>query len=465
VYKESSHDSDGSDSGASEKKPAPRPRRKRRQSQSQSQSKNQRSAPKSTPEKKRKQTHSDSDSGATAKKRRTASIATTTATTAATTTATATATTSKKRALPASSAASKANEMLATRLANPRLLIGAHVSAAKGIQNAIANSLLIGGNSFALFLKSQRRWVSPALDASDAGIFRAACAEHNYDPATQILPHASYLINLAQHDRAKAEQAYGCLLDDLKRCEALGIGLYNLHPGSTLGEPRDEALGRISAALNRAHAETKKVKTVIENMAGAGNIVGSAFEDLRDIISGVTDKSRVGVCLDTCHLFAAGHDISTAEGYADVMRKFDGIVGRQYLCALHLNDSKAPLGSRRDLHSNIGQGYLGLEAFRFIVNDERLHGLPMVLETPTAGDPKVWADEIKLLESLVGMTGEEDELKTLAEKLQARGRSERKRILDVEKGERKKPTKRVARRKKGKTEEEEGDSDGSGCSH
>ncbi|KAI5846765.1 DNA-lyase [Tricharina praecox] len=359
--------------------------------------------------------------------------------------------------------------MLATRLLNPRLLIGAHVSAAKGVQNAITNSLSIGGNSLALFLKSQRKWASPALSATNASLFRAACIEHNYNPATQILPHGSYLINLAQHDAVKAEQAYVCFLDDLQRCETLGIGLYNFHPGSTLGEPRDEALGRIAAALNRAHKGTTMVKTVVENMVGAGNVVGSSFEDLRDIIAGVTDKSRVGVCLDTCHLFAAGHDISTPAGYDQVMKNFDDIVGRQYLCALHLNDSKGPLGSKKDLHCNIGHGFLGLEAFRLIVNDARLHGLPMVLETPNGEDPGVWAKEIKLLESLVGMTGEEAEFKALVEELQELGRSERERVakvVEMKAGKKeRKPAQWRGRRKKVETEEEGSESEGSGCTH
>ncbi|KAF8250760.1 AP endonuclease [Wilcoxina mikolae CBS 423.85] len=355
-----------------------------------------------------------------------------------------------------------------------KMLIGAHVSMAKGVQNSITNAAQIGANSFALFLKNQRRWKSPALSASDTAAFRRLCTEHAYNPLTQILPHGSYLINLATPSTEKQAQAYDCFVDDLHRCEALGIGLYNFHPGSTLGEPRVEALARISAALNKAHKETSFVKTVVENMVGSGNVVGSSFEDLRDIIAGVGDKSRVGVCLDTCHLFAAGHDIRTAESYEEVMRNFDKIVGREYLCAMHLNDSKGPFASKKDLHQNIGLGYLGLEAFRVIMNDERLEGLPMVLETPTGEDPGVWAREIKLLEGLVGLKGDEESFLKMAEELQEKGSGERDRVSGVvervkkAKGAKGKKTlaKRGKKKKKVETESEgEGEESEGGCSH
>jgi AP endonuclease-1 len=351
-----------------------------------------------------------------------------------------------------------------------KMLIGAHVSMAKGVQNSITNASTIGANSFALFLKNQRKWSSPAMPASDAAAFRKLCEEKNYNPKTHILPHGSYLINLATPTAEKQKQAYDCFVDDLKRCEELGIGLYNFHPGSTLGEPRSEALKRISDALNKAHRETKFVKTVVENMVGAGNVVGSSFEDLRDILEGVEDKSRVGICLDTCHMFAAGHDIRTKEKYEEVMGNFDRIVGRKYLCAIHLNDSKGPFESKKDLHQSIGQGYIGLEAFRVLMNDSRLEGLPIVLETPTNDDPTVWAREIKLLESLVGMKGDEGEFLKMAEELQAKGEGERERVgAVVAKGKAKAAKTSKATAKKGgrkkKIESDDEDSEGSGCSH
>jgi AP endonuclease-1 len=306
------------------------------------------------------------------------------------------------------------------------------------------------------------------MKEGDAEAFREACKTHSYDARKHILPHGSYLINLAQPDEAKATQAYDCFLDDLKRCERLGIGLYNFHPGSTLGKPRQEALGRIAKALNKSHKETEFCKTVIENMAGHGNIIGGDFEDLRDIIKDVEDKSRIGVCLDTCHLFAAGHDIRTKEAYNAVLASFDQIVGLRYLSALHLNDSKAPLGSRRDLHQNIGLGYLGVEPFRLIVNDHRLAGLPMILETPNEENPQVWADEIKLLESFIGRAGDEEDFLETARILQASGAPERQKVGAVverkakEKADKeKKGTVKRGRKKRKESEEDESE----GCSH
>jgi len=255
--------------------------------------------------------------------------------------------------------------------------------------------------------------------------------------AKHCLPHGSYLVNLAQSDKDKAAQAYDCFLDDLRRCEALGITLYNFHPGSTLGDTKAAAVGRIAAQLNKAHRATASVVTVLENMAGGGNVVGGRFEDLRDIIAAVDDKSRVGVCLDTCHAFAAGYDLRTPDAFAAAVAEFDRVVGARYLRALHLNDSKAPLASHRDLHANIGTGFLGLRAFHSIVNHAAFAGLPMVLETPidrrgpdgkTVEDKRVWADEIKLLESLVGMDADGDVFRAKEAELRDQGAEERKRV-------------------------------------
>ncbi|EEY19784.1 DNA-(apurinic or apyrimidinic site) lyase [Verticillium alfalfae VaMs.102] len=336
------------------------------------------------------------------------------------------------------------------------MYIGAHVSGAGGVQNAIDNAASIGANAFALFLKSQRKWASPPLAADARAQFVSRAAEHGYDAAAHVLPHGSYLVNLAQADDAKAEQAYGCFVDDLARCDALGVRLYNFHPGNTGGAPRAAACARIAAQLNRAHAATTAVVTVLENMAGAGNVVGTRFEDLRDVIALVDDKDRVGVCIDTCHAFAAGYDMRTPDAFAATMTAFDDIVGLQYLKALHLNDSKAPFDSHRDLHANIGTGFLGLRAFHSIVNYAPFAGLPMVLETPidrkgpdgkSVEDRQVWADEIKLLESLIGMDAESDAFAALERELQDRGAGERQKIQDQVDKKTAKETKKAAPKK------------------
>ncbi|KAL4727502.1 DNA-(apurinic or apyrimidinic site) lyase [Fusarium chlamydosporum] len=322
---------------------------------------------------------------------------------------------------------------------NPTMHIGAHVSAAGGVQNSVTNAVHIGANAFALFLKSQRKWANPPLDPEAKNQFISLCKDHSYNANEHALPHGSYLVNLAQPDEDKANQAYTSFVDDLERCEQLGIRLYNFHPGSTGGDARPVAIGRIAAQLNKSHKATKTVITVLENMAGSGNVIGSTWEDLRDIIELVDDKSRVGVCIDTCHAFAAGHDLRTPEAFKKTFDSFNEIIGHKYLKAFHLNDSKAPFNSNRDLHANIGTGFLGLRAFHSIMNHASFAGMPMVLETPidrpgSDGNPvedkRVWADEIKLLERLVGMDAESDEFKELETELQARGESERSKIQD-----------------------------------
>jgi len=349
-----------------------------------------------------------------------------------------------------------------------------------GVQNSINNSLHIGGNSFALFLKSQRKWTSPPLAPEARDQFKAFCKEHNYDAAKQILPHGSYLVNLAQPDPEKADQAYTCFLDDLQRCEALGIKLYNFHPGSTGKHPRPEAIARIAAQLNKAHKATSSVITLLENMAGAGNVIGSTWEDLRDIIALIDDKSRVGVCIDTCHSFAAGYDLRSPEAFKKTMDSFADVVGIKYLKALHLNDSKAPLSSNRDLHANIGTGFLGLRAFHNVVNYAPFQDLPMVLETPidkkgddgkTVEDKGVWATEIKLLEGLIGADTETEEFQKEEQRLQDLGADERKKFQgQVDKKQQKtldSMFKKASPKKKKKTKTEsdgEDESDGD-CSH
>lgn len=282
--------------------------------------------------------------------------------------------------------------------------IGAHISAAGGLFHAFENTRRINGAAMALFLKSQRQWEAKPLDPEVVRKFKETAKAHNFD-MSKVLPHGSYLVNMGNPDPEKREKSYAAFLDELKRCEELGIQLYNFHPGSTVGECTEkESIKHIAECINRAHEATKSVTVVIENMAGQGNVIGGKFEHLRDIINLVKDRSRVGVCLDTCHMFAAGYDIRSAIAYQKSMAKFDEVVGFGYLKAMHLNDSMTECGSGKDRHENIGKGKIGLKAFGHLMNDERLVGIPMVLETPlckTRGEA-VYREEIELLYSLIG---------------------------------------------------------------
>ncbi|KAF3896713.1 Endodeoxyribonuclease IV [Trichophyton interdigitale] len=332
---------------------------------------------------------------------------------------------------------------LAPRASGLRMYVGAHVSAAKGVQNSIPNSIHIGGNAFALFLKSQRKWDNPPLQDEHRDLFRKACVENNYDAALHVLPHGSYLVNLAQEDPAKAKVAYNSFLDDLKRCEALGIKLYNFHPGATNKTSLESSLSRLAKALISALDATKTVIPVLETMCGHGTTIGGPLSHFRDLFALIPESyhPRLGVCVDTCHSFAAGYDLRSPAGWDRFMTEFDETIGLKFLRAWHLNDSKTPLGSRRDLHANIGTGFLGLRAFHNLMNDKRVEGMPMVLETPidrpvdgagtgakskkTIEDKSVWAKEIKLLESLIGMDPESKEFLELEAKLADEGKEER----------------------------------------
>ncbi|CAH2350322.1 apurinic-apyrimidinic endonuclease 1 [[Candida] railenensis] len=312
---------------------------------------------------------------------------------------------------------------------------GAHVSTAGGVSNAILNASKIGANSFAMFLKSPRKWESPALKLEEIRLFRELCESHGYNPRTDILPHGSYFINLANPDDEKMEKSYDSFLDDLRRCESLDIGLYNFHPGSSLDGDHKAALSKLAKNINKAISETKFVKIVIENMAGHGNLIGSDLQDIRDVIDMIDDKNRVGVCIDTCHTFAAGYDIVSKEKFEEFWENYERIIGYEYLSAIHLNDSKAPLGANRDLHQKLGLGFVGLECFRLIANFDRLQNIPIVLETPQdevkkGGDGEMlYGREIKLLEWLIGKEQDDEEFITRSTELSKDGEAERKEQL------------------------------------
>lgn len=272
--------------------------------------------------------------------------------------------------------------------------IGAHVSAAGGAENAPANAHKIGATAFALFTKNQRQWVGAPLTAAHIDAFREACARFGYLPA-QILPHDSYLINLGHPESDALEKSRAAFLDEMRRCEQLGLDRLNFHPGSHLQKITPEAsLDRIAESINMALDKTRGVTAVIENTAGQGSNLGFAFEHLAYLIDRVEDKSRVGVCIDTCHAFAAGYDLRTAQACERTFAELDRIVGFNYLKGMHLNDAMKTLGSHVDRHTPLGEGMIGMECFRYIMQDARFDGIPLILETP---DEERWPEEIALL--------------------------------------------------------------------
>ncbi|WP_426416438.1 deoxyribonuclease IV [Aestuariirhabdus sp. LZHN29] len=272
--------------------------------------------------------------------------------------------------------------------------VGAHVSASGGVANAPRNAKALEANAFALFTKNQRRWEAPPLSTEVIDEFRSTCDELGFRPE-QILPHDSYLINLGHPERDPLEKSRAAFIDEMQRCEQLGLIYLNFHPGSHLKRiPIDDCLARIAESINIALDASQGVTAVIENTAGQGSNLGYRFEQLAQIIDGVEDKSRVGVCLDTCHAFAAGYDLRTPADCEQTFADFASIVGFQYLKGMHLNDAKIKLGSRVDRHQSLGKGEIGLEVFRYIMGDKRFNGIPMVLETI---DSSIWAEEIQLL--------------------------------------------------------------------
>ncbi len=275
--------------------------------------------------------------------------------------------------------------------------VGAHVSASGGVENAPLNAKAIGAKAFALFTKNQRQWQAKPLSEESINAFRQNLTTVGIDPK-HVLPHDSYLINLGHPEKEGVEKSRKAFLDEMQRCEQLGLPLLNFHPGAHLNKiTEDESLARVAESINIALQQTSSCIAVIENTAGQGTNLGYRFDHLAKIIEGVEDKSRVGVCLDTCHTFTAGYDLRTPETCAEVFAEFEQTVGFQYLRGMHLNDSKAEFASRVDRHHSLGRGKLGLEVFRFIMGDSRFDDIPLILETI---DDTIWADEIKLLYSM-----------------------------------------------------------------
>lgn len=275
--------------------------------------------------------------------------------------------------------------------------IGAHVSASGGVENAVLRSVEIGANAFALFTKNQRQWKAPPLKAENIEKFKRFCQVHHFQPE-HILPHDSYLINLGSPDKEGLEKSRAAFIDELERANQLGLKLLNFHPGSHLNLiSESDCLARIAESINIAVEKVPNVIAVIENTAGQGSNLGYRFEHLAEIIDQVEDKNRVGVCLDTCHLFSAGYDISSLASCDETFRQFDEIVGFRYLRGMHLNGSKTPLGSRKDRHSTLREGTIGTDFCKFIMKDDRFDNIPLILETI---NPEIWADEINFLRTL-----------------------------------------------------------------
>ncbi|MEG1615614.1 MAG: deoxyribonuclease IV [Bacteroidales bacterium] len=275
--------------------------------------------------------------------------------------------------------------------------IGAHVSAQGGVENTPEVAFEIGAKAFALFTKNQKRWEGKPLTKKNISEFKAQLDKFGLS-ADYILPHDSYLINLGSPKEEGLQKSRAAFLDEMQRCEQLGLKYLNFHPGSHLKEiSEEECLNIIAESINEALEKTTGVVAVIENTAGQGSNVGYKFEHLAYIIDRIDDKSRVGVCLDTCHTLAAGYDLVTEEGYNKTFEDFDQIVGFNYLKGIHLNDSKKGCGSKVDRHDSIGKGVLGMDFFIRFMNDERFDNMPIILETP---DETIWKEEILLLHSL-----------------------------------------------------------------
>jgi deoxyribonuclease-4 len=277
--------------------------------------------------------------------------------------------------------------------------IGAHVSASGGVENAPLNAHKIGAKAFAIFTKNQKQWKAAPLTEKSISLFKENCQKYGYLPG-HILPHDGYLINPGSPDKEMLDKSREALLDEMQRCEQLGLTMLNFHPGASLGKITEEdCLKNIAESINLALQKTKGVTAVIENTAGQGSHLGYKFEHIRAIIDLVDDKSRVGVCLDTCHTYAAGYDIKAEDGYDKTFREFDRIIGLHCLKGFHLNDARKGLGSRVDRHESIGKGDLGEDVFKRIMNDSRFDNMPIILETP---DEELWAEEIAWLYKVIG---------------------------------------------------------------
>ncbi|HBC55771.1 MAG TPA: deoxyribonuclease IV [Gammaproteobacteria bacterium] len=284
-------------------------------------------------------------------------------------------------------------------MSHKQAFIGAHVSAAGGVANAPIRAAEIGADAFALFTKNQRQWHAKKLPTEEIRAFKQNCAQHHFS-AQQILPHDSYLINLGHADPEAREKSLKAFIDELQRCHLLGLDRLNFHPGSHLNKQSEEAcIDVIAHSINLALKRTETVIAVIENTAGQGTNLGYRFEQIADIIDRVEDKTRIGVCIDTCHTFAAGYPLNSPEECEQTFAEFDRLIGFSFLKGMHLNGSKKGFGSRVDRHAPLRTGELKPAVFEYIMQDKRFYNIPLILETP---EPDNWPDEINYLRKLAG---------------------------------------------------------------
>jgi deoxyribonuclease-4 len=266
---------------------------------------------------------------------------------------------------------------------------------------AFERAALTGCTTMQVFTKNSNRWESRPYTPEDIEQYRLAAAR---SPVAPVLAHAAYLINLCGADRVVLKKSRAALRDELGRCEALGILGLIFHPGSHVGAGETHGIRRIAESLNVVHAQTPNFQalSILETTAGQGSAIGYRFEQLSEIINQVDDRNRMAVCFDTCHVFAAGYDISTEGGWRDTMKAFDDVIGLRRLAAIHVNDSRKELGSRVDRHDHIGKGRIGIPGFRMLMNDPRLHTVPKILETEKSDDMHEDIENMTLLRSLIG---------------------------------------------------------------
>lgn len=284
-----------------------------------------------------------------------------------------------------------------------RMLLGAHMSTSGGVYAAFARGTAIGCNAMQVFVKNNNQWYARPFTSED---IRAYKTEESKADIAPVVAHAAYLINLCARDQLVLRKSRAAFIDELLRCELLGIKALIFHPGAHLGAGEQDGIRRVAESLNITHEQTKvcSVLSALEGTAGQGTALGYRFEHLRDIVDLIEEKNRMAVCLDTCHLFAAGYDIRTKEGWTRTMTEFHAVVGLDRLVTIHMNDSKRELGSRVDRHEHIGKGQIGRKGFRAIMNDPRLINIPKILETPKSEDMHEDVENLRVLRGLATST-------------------------------------------------------------